>query len=465
MNPTKIWEKALNQLQPSVSYSNFRVFFENTTIASIEETTSGFNITIAAPNSFAKQSLETKHQKMIGSTLKSILDKECNLHFIVATTIPPKQSDTSQTPLFNPETGNHLKQQTKENQFRQAVLRSHLKQDNTFENFAVSPTNEVAYAGAIAVAKNPGRAYNPLFLYGDVGVGKTHLMQAVGLRVLQNDPSTTLIHCMGEQFTNEIIEAIRNKKTPEFRNRYRKAKMLLIDDIQFIAGKNTVQEEFFHTFNAIQSAGGQIILTSDRPPNEIQLLEDRLRSRFEEGLTIDIQAPNFELRTAILLIKAKQMNLALTMDVAQTIANYITSTRKLQGFLAKLQAVATLRQQSISTELALSLLQKQNMGDTIPKQRTYINPREVIEIVSKYFGVTTAALTGPRRSRPIVVPRQYAMYILKNDLNMPLTEIGRLFGGRDHTTVMHAVDKVSREVSASGEMQKEFSTIRKQIYG
>lgn len=466
MDYANIWNKTLTQLRPTISYSNFKLFFENTAIKSVEGE-KALQTTISVPNSFAKQSLEKKFANDITSSLSKVIGKPCSLRFVVdgGQVKEGKGEPANHPPLFDPQTSEFLEEKNRVNRLKKEVLRAHLKEDYTFENFAVSPTNEVAYAGAVAVAKNPGKAYNPLFLYGDVGVGKTHLMQAVGIRILQNNPDTSLVYCMGEQFTNEIIEAIRNKKTPEFRNRYRKANLLLIDDIQFIAGKNTVQEEFFHTFNAIKADGGQVILTSDRPPHEIQLLEDRLRSRFEEGLTIDIQAPNFELRTAILLIKARQMKLNLPMEAAQTIANNITSTRKLQGFLAKAQAVAMLKNQPLSGKLALELLEKQNIAETPPTQHTYINPKEVIAAVSKYFNVSTAALFGPRRSRPIVVPRQYAMYLLKNDLDIPFTEIGRMFGGRDHTTVMHAVEKVSREVSESEEMQREFSTIRKQIYG
>ncbi|NMC36578.1 chromosomal replication initiator protein DnaA [Candidatus Beckwithbacteria bacterium] len=462
MDKNKLWQETLIELKNHLSTSNIGVFFRGVFIAQTKNQDGKTIITISAPNAFSKKTIEQKHQEVLTTIFQKILKTPCDLRVNIQT---PKEADPNTPSLFSPETTNLVANQAQKNLFKEAVAKTKLKPDYTFQNFAVSPTNEVAYAGATAVAKNPGKAYNPLFLYGDVGVGKTHLMQAVGIRILEKNPNYKLLYCAGEQFTNEIIEAIRLKKTIDFRSRYSKAKLLMIDDIQFIAGKNTVQEEFFHTFNAIQGAGGQVILTSDRPPHEIKLLEDRLRSRFEEGLTIDIQAPNFELRTAILLIKAKQMKQDLPMDVAQTIASHITSTRKLQGFLIKLFAIADLKNQETSSELALQLLQKQDEYGHEPTIQNHANPKEIVEAVSKHFNIPLTTLFGPKRARPIVVPRQYAMYLLKTDLNIPLMEIGRMFGGRDHTTVMHAVEKISKEVSQSEEMQLEFSTIRKQIYG
>lgn len=380
--------------------------------------------------------------------------------------IETKNKGFNDSPLFNPETQNILERQMQGARIKRSIQKAYLNREYTFENFAVSPTNEVAFAGATAVAKTPGTTYNPFFIYGDVGVGKTHLMQAVGIRMIENNPDITMVYCIGEQFTNEIIEAIQTKKTPHFRAKYRKVGALLIDDIQFIAGKDFVQEEFFHTFNAIKAGGGQVIMTADKPPHEISLLEDRLRSRFEEGLAIDVQQPNFELRTAILLIKSKQMGLNLQMDNAQTIAQNITSTRKLEGFLKNLYAASSARGNVITREIVLDILNKRKQeGELSEEKRPFVRPREVIKVICKHYSVSETQLYGPRRSRPIVTPRQYAMYLLKSDLKLPLQEIGRIFGGRDHTTVMHAVEKVGKIVSESEVMQQEFSTLRKQIYG
>jgi chromosomal replication initiator protein len=462
IDSNQVWQNILTKAEGELSASIYEIFFKNSSLKLIEKPEE-VDVQILCQNSFIRENLKLKHHQLIERELAKTIKKKLNLDYLVKAN--EKRESKEESPLFAKETQTQVSKQVKSNLYKRSAERARLKVNNTFENFAVSPSNEVAYAAAGAVAKNPSTAYNPLFLYGDVGVGKTHLMHAIGLRILKNSPETKLVYCAGEEFTNEIIEAIRNKNTPAFRNRYRKAQALLIDDIQFIAGKNTVQEEFFHTFNAIKNTGGQVILTSDRPPHEIKLLEDRLRSRFEEGLTIDIQQPNFELRTAILLIKSEQMGKHLSMEVAQTIANHITSTRKLQGFLSKLFAIASFKNQLVTRELAIQIMGSQIDNQQIKQPQKYINPKEIVEAVAKHFNITVNALYGPRRNRPIVVPRQYAMYLLRADLDMPYVEIGRIFGGRDHSTVMHSVDKISKLVSQSEEMKMEFSTIRKQIYG
>lgn len=461
MNLTDLWNSILNQIKPDISFSHYNLYFAKTHIGDVVSNNNQQIYIIHCPNVFVQDYLIKYHKERISQLLTELLQQPIQ----IAVEIEKKSiPDKNQPELFSAETQKQVSIQQKNYQAQNTIKGANLRNTYTFENFAVSPTNEVAYAAATAVAKNPGSSYNPLFLYGDVGVGKTHLMQAIGIRVLEKNPEFKIIYCPGEHFTNEIIEAIRNKKTPQFRNKYRKVDGLLIDDIQFIAGKNTVQEEFFHTFNTIQSSGGQIILTSDRPPSEIQLLEDRLRSRFEEGLIIDIQQPNFELRTAILLIKSKQMNIDLPMDLAQEIASEITSTRLLQGFLTKLLATSTFTKESISKEMVLKML-KREYPEKTPQPKAYINPKEIIKIVSKFYDIPTSALIGPKRARPIVTPRQYAMYLLKNDLGVSYVEIGRLFGGRDHTTVMHAVEKIAGTISSSPKLQMEISTIRKEMYG
>lgn len=463
MNTNNVWQKTLDQIKNTVSFSDYNLFFLNTCISSINNDLDKNIIIISCQNYFAKQTLEKKYKKHIKRALDETMGINCTPEFIIHSKGGGQNIQTGPG-LFSQETNQILSEKEKENQLNNLIRRANLKPQNTFQNFAVSPTNEVAFAAATAVAKNPGDAYNPLFIYGDVGVGKTHLMQAIGIKLLEENPRLKLIFCPGEQFTNEIIEAIRNKKTPSFREKYRKVDVLLVDDIQFIAGKNTVQEEFFHTFNTIKAVGGQIILTSDRPPQEIKLLEDRLRSRFEEGLNIDIQQPNFELRTAILLIKSKQMGQELPLDIAQDIAQEITSTRKLQGFLTKLFAHINLRNAPISKEIVMYLLKKDLPEENRLQPMVYVSPKEVIKKISKYYDIPLQLILGPRRSKPIVVPRQYAMYLLKTDLKISYVEIGHIFGDRDHTTVMHAVDKVSQNLKKTTNLQAEISELRKQIY-
>jgi len=457
MNHQQLWQAIITQIRPDISLSHFNLYFKKTRAE--EDGNRPDTLRLVCPSLFVKDYLQRHYEGRILEIAAVIQTEVARLVFDV------EQKQAFMPDLFSVETENLITQQRETAALENAVKRANLRPNYTFESFAVSPTNEVAYAAATAVAKNPGTAYNPLFLYGDVGVGKTHLMQAIGMRLLEKRADLKLVYCPGEHFTNEIIEAIRSKRTPQFRNKYRQADALLIDDIQFIAGKNTVQEEFFHTFNAIQSMGGQVVLTSDRMPSEIQLLEDRLRSRFEEGLIIDIQQPNFELRTAILLIKAKQMKMELPMDLAQEIASSISSTRMLQGFLTSLSANTTIKNEPITRDVVLKLLKKENKDESAPKLGAYINPKELIKTMAKHYDVPVSSLLGPRRSRPIVTPRHFAMYLLKTDLGISYMEIGRIFGGRDHTTVMHAVEKVAQNINSSARLQMEISTLRKQVYG
>lgn len=502
-----IWSQALKYIQPSISPLSFNAFFKNSYIEKIREGAEEFTVGVTVPHKLARDKFE-QHKKDVEQALMDVLAAPCRLELITKDKDKPPadnlgdavedvsikrsmndasdgigrkltatasetrtvdntrnlQEDDS-TPLFAQSTQDYIQSRQLSHAFNLALKKSNINPEHTFENFAVSPTNEVAFAGATAVAKNPGITYNPFFIYGDVGVGKTHLMHATGIRILENNPATNIVYCIGEQFTNEIIEAIQTKKTPQFRNRYRKVNVLLIDDIQFIAGKDFVQEEFFHTFNAIKTAGGQVIMTADKPPHEIKFLEDRLRSRFEEGLAIDVQEPNFELRTAILLIKAKQIGMNLPMECAQQIAQHTTSTRKLEGFLKNIFAKVSVNNTPITTGLISEFLKQQGKEDVPEEKRAFIRPREMIKYICKHYNVSEQLLYGPKRARPIVTPRQYAMYLLRIDLKLSFQEIGRIFGGRDHTTVMHAVEKVSNEVNKSDIMQQEFSTLRKHIYG
>lgn len=332
-----------------------------------------------------------------------------------------------------------------------------LRKDYTFKTFAVSTTNEMAHAAATAVSNRPGTAYNPLFLYGGVGVGKTHLMHAIGSNIIHNDPNKKIIYCTGEEFTNEIVHSIQKKNTNQFKSKYRNTDVLLIDDIQFIAGKNAVQEEFFHTFNALSKQQSQIVLTSDRPPHEMTLLEDRLRSRFEAGLMIDIQVPSFELRTAILLVKSKAVGLSIPIDIAKTIASKVESARKIEGIITSIRSEVELKGKFINQELIDSLLSTE-----VVEQKHLINvsPSEIIKIVANHYKLKQTALKGKRRVKSLVIARHIAMYLLKNELNLPLVEIGRWFSGRDHTSVLHAVRKVEKDLKTNDLIKRDVSALK-----
>lgn len=458
MNKDQLWKAALGELQLTVSKTNFALWLAPTFVLKIKKVDKRRQLVeIATPNPFARETVENRYYGQIKEVLDKLTGKSNELRFVVKERV---KKEKEQGPLFE-------ERKEREEEWRQRVRKRArevgLKDEFTFQNFAVSSTNEMAYAAAQAVADDPGGAYHLLFLYGGVGVGKTHLMQAIGHKILEKDPEVLMVYCTGEEFTNEIIEAIRRKTTEAFRQKYRKAKVLLIDDVQFIGGKDTVQEEFFHTFNTIHREGGQIVMTSDRLPSEIEGLEDRLRSRFEGGLTVDIQQPNFELRTAILLIKARARGVALPMDVAQLIAANIESTRKLEGFLMRLISESRQRKEEITPEMAKALLGKINGEEGIKKRR--VEASEVLETVAEFYSLKVSQLKGPRRLKELCGPRHLAMYLLRTELEKPLEEIGKVFGGRDHTTVMHAIEKIQKELAVSEALRLDLATIRKRLYG
>ena len=324
----------------------------------------------------------------------------------------------------------------------------------------------MAYAAATAVAKNPGNAYNPLVFYGSTGVGKTHLMHAVANSVLAKKPNTKVVYCMGEEFLNEIVEAIQTKTARQFKQKYRSAQLLMVDDVQFIAGKQTAQEEFFHTFNAVHREGGQIILTSDRPPSEIAKLEDRLRSRFEGGMTVDISAPDFELRAAIINIKSRALGLAVPSDAAQLIAANITDTRAIEGFLKRLAGQSSATGAAITPDVVAQLLRlkRQEGAAPVPPGGTPVRRTaagEILEAVAAAFSIKVTALKGPKRDRPIARPRQVYMYLCRTELALTLDDIGGALGGRDHTTVLHGVETISRELSTNERLRAAVEGIKK----
>jgi chromosomal replication initiator protein len=455
MQNDRIWKTVLAELELSVSKPVFATFFSHTSLDSYEDGVA----TIGCNSRVAAQMIESRYYALV----KSILDKHTHQNSsLIFKIVAPRPTDNEAAgPLFSIPTS-----APPANSYRS----NHLRSDYVFDTFAVSTSNQMAYAAATAVAATPGTSYNPLFFYGGVGVGKTHLMQAIGNEVLRKAASTRIIYCMGEEFTNEIIDAIQTKTTRRFKEKYRSAQILLIDDIQFIAGKNTVQEEFFHTFNSIQREGGQIVLTSDRPPHEIDRIEDRLRSRFEGGLLIDVQNPDFELRCAILRIKAQQKGVDLPITIAQIVAANCEEVRQLEGLLTRLLSESQLRKIPISEELASQIVGKVtanpvlSQGSPQPASKI-VTPKQVSEAVVKRYGVSMGQLRGTKRNRPIVRPRQILMYLLRTELRLPLDEVGALVGGRDHTTVMHAVEAITNLLSTNELLRGDVSWIKKELFG
>lgn len=447
----KLWNGVLAELQLQVSKPVFMTHFAHTVLLSLQNNVA----TIGVPSSMIMQMIETRYYSLV----KSVLDHRTKENISVVFQVAPQKSKTATIgPLFEQNTEKREGQEIKI-----AARRARLGEQFTFETLAVSGTNQMAFAAASAVAKDPGKAYNPLLLYGGVGVGKTHLMQAIGHAILTNNPDFRVVFCMGDEFTNEIIDGIRNKSTSAFKQKYRSAQLLLVDDIQFIAGKQAVQEEFFHTFNALQREGGQIVLTSDRPPSEIARLEDRLRSRFEAGLIIDVPAPDFELRAAITSIKAELFHLKIPADIAQLIAGNITQVRAIEGFLRKLKNELSIKKVPLTAELVSGLF-----GAVTKEQKTVtrqISPTQVIEKVAAHFSLKKPVLRAAVRSRIIVRPRQIAMYLCKTKLGITYDEIGEILGGRDHTTVMHGVEAITNLLPIDEQLRVDVEGITKQLWG
>jgi chromosomal replication initiator protein len=455
LNKTQIWKDSLESIKISVSPAIFSTWFSQTHISEINKENSRFIVQIGCNSPFVKSTLENRYFGLVQDTLSKTLEMPCDLTFIVKQN-PNKEKQNNKeviSPLFASKIEN-------EEEMINSFKHSRIKPGFTFENFAVSSSNQMAWAAAEAVSKNPGSAYNPLFVWGGVGVGKTHLMNAIGVSILRKKPDAKIHFCTGEDFTNDIVEGIRNKSTQSFRNKYRKLDVLFIDDIQFIAGKDAVQEEFFHTFNAVTGAGGQVILTSDRPPHEISKLEERLRSRFEAGLIVDIAKPDFELRCAITQIKAKEKGIDISMEIVQLIAGNVEAARKIEGFLIRLMTESNIRKTEITEEFVLSLLGK---GVEPNNQVFKTNPNDLINSVAEYFSLGKRQLLGESRARPISLPRQILMYLLRTQYNLPLEEVGRLIGGRDHTTVMHAVDKITNLVSTDVKIREDILGIKNNL--
>jgi chromosomal replication initiator protein len=453
-NNEKVWSDVLENIKVSVSPAIYTTWFAQTHLSSVIKQGDRFVCEVGCNSSFVRSTIEGRYFGLVQENLQKALGSSCDLLFIVKENPNKKVAEVNSTPLFS----NNIT--SKSEDVINAIQRVGIRQSFTFQNFAVSSSNQMAWAAAEAVSNDLGQAYNPLFLWGGVGVGKTHLMSAVGHKALQLDSSTNIICCTGEQFTNDIVEGIRNKSTQNFRNKYRKVKLLLIDDIQFIAGKDAVQEEFFHTFNALVAAGSQIILTSDRPPSEISKLEERLRSRFEAGLIVDIAPPDFELRCAITQIKIKEKGLNLPMDIVQLIAGNLESARKIEGFLIKASSEANIKRTDITKDLVETLLGKRDGGEV---QNLRVNPNDLISAVGKYYSLGKRSLLGSSRSRPVARPRQILMYLLRTELQLPLEEVGRLIGNRDHTTVMHAVEKITNLASSDVNIREDIRGIKNNI--
>ncbi|MEW9125124.1 MAG: chromosomal replication initiator protein DnaA [Thermotaleaceae bacterium] len=440
-NLHEMWEKSLNLIKTELTEVSF-----NTWLKPIEPMSINGNIIIlAVANDFSKGILEARYASLIINALKQITTMEYRLEFIVPGT--EKYMKYSQT-----------SHQTKNTDTFDTL---NLNPKYVFDTFVIGNSNRFAHAASLAVAEAPAKAYNPLFIYGGVGLGKTHLMHAIGHYILSQNPNAKVVYVSSEKFTNELINSIRDDKNVEFRNKYRNVDVLLVDDIQFIAGKERTQEEFFHTFNALHEANKQIIISSDRPPKEIPTLEDRLRSRFEWGLITDIQPPDLETRIAILRKKAEVEGIDVPNEVMLHIAKKIQSNiRELEGALIRIVAYSSLTNKEVTVELASEALK-----DIISSKPKQITVPLIKEVVSEHCSIKLDDFNSKRRTRSISYPRQMAMYLCRELTDLSLPKIGDEFGGRDHTTVIHAHEKITKDLENDSDLKIKIENMIKDIKG
>lgn len=443
----EIWIKFTDKFKESVSEKVFDVWINP--IMPLEVTDTYYKV--AVQNNFFKKVIEEKYAKTIESILSSIMEK--NITLIIDTIeesegkqiIPEiKPAEEPMRPLFKAEREDEINE-------------SNLNPKYVFENYVMGNSNRFAYAAALAVANNPASTYNPLFLYGGVGLGKTHLMHAIGNRIKQNDPTMKVLYISSENFTNEIINSIYNKNTEAFRKKYRNIDCLIIDDIQFLKGKEQTQVEFFHTFNDLRDSNKQIIISSDRLPKEIETLEDRMRSRFESGLIADIQPPDLETRMAILRQKAVNDKIELPNEVLTLLATSITSNiREIEGVYTKVVAYSSLMNVPVTLDITKKILD--DMGNIVQvKQITF---ESITQAVAEHYHIKVDELFNKKRTQNIAYPRQIAMYLCRELADMSYPRIGELFGGRDHTTVIHAYEKISNKSKIDSKLQNDLNALK-----
>jgi len=451
MNAEQAWQSVLGQLQMEMPRASFDTWVRDTKPVSYNEGT----LTIGVHNAYARDWLESRLASTVNRLLVGILNSTVDVHFVVHGNENERIPDESASSA--PESSDHTPMVAVE-AYESHSRNSSMNPRYVFDTFVVGSGNRLAHAACLAVAEKPARAYNPLFLYGGVGLGKTHLLHAIGnacqvrgLRVL---------YVSSEEFTNDLITAIRTHTTQAFREKYRSMDVLLVDDIQFIAGKESTQEEFFHTFNTLHGQDKQIIVSSDRPPKALVTLEERLRSRFEWGLTADIQPPDLETRLAILRTKAERTGRSVPNEVLELIAERVQSNiRELEGALNRILAFADLSGSSLTPNLV-----EMALADLLP-QRSDVEPEKIIELVAREWQTTVDALLGRDRSHKIAQPRQVAMYLLRKETDASLPQIGEALGGRDHTTVMYAIEKISNEIETKTDLRKRVVSVKQQLYG
>ncbi len=444
-----VWKTTLGELEVDLGKANFGLYFKNSDLLSLENGVAKIGFSNQA---VAKQADQRYYSAIQTALQKATKTEKLSLIFEVIekpATSPPAGEAGNQTmgPLFE------TPKQDQES-VREAIIKAGLRPDFILEEFCVSTSNQLAFAAAQAVVQKPGKNYNPLFIWGGSGIGKTHLMQAVGHEIIRQKAGDRVVYVTAEQFTNEIIDGIRTKNTKDFKNKYRSAKALLVDDIQFIAGKDRAQEEFFHTFNAITQNGGQVVLTSDTKPSEIKFIEDRLRSRFEGGMVADISEPDHELKTAICMLKARKRGIELSTSTAAALVDSVDNIRSLEGALQRLITEAEVSKKPIDEILISSL----------PKKPAIIDSRQILDAVCQYYNLPIKLIKSEKRDKPISEPRQIIMYLLRQNTRMTNSEIASYLERKDHTTILHGVKKIANLLSTNAQIKKDIDKIQEVIH-
>lgn len=457
MDLKEAWENVLGELEVELSRANFTTWFKDTFIDSYSKES---EVVIGVPTNFTKKWLEKKYKSALKKSLSKNLPEVKNIDFVIKEKKIEKNKQEKKKEIEVDKTEIRKSRMAEPKTVNPSKTPVGLNKNYLFKNFVVGESNKLAHAACRAIVKSPGDSYNPLFIYGGVGLGKTHLMHAVGNLIVNRDPEKEVLYITCETFTSHFIDVVKNGGAKQFKNKYRNLDILLMDDIQFITGKEKTQEEFFHTFNALYQENKQIIISSDRQPKEIPLLEDRLRSRFESGMIADIGKPDVETRIAIISKKLDQKNCQLPNNIIEYIAqNVHHSIRELEGAVNRLIAYSDLRGEKITLESTKEILEA-ILTDTEKR----LNPDKVIKEISSFFEVKKKDLLGKRRFKELVVPRQLAMYILRHELNLSFPQIAEVLNKKDHTTIIYGCDKIEKELQKNDRLKKEFNVVKEKIY-
>ncbi|AKM82257.1 TPA: chromosomal replication initiator protein DnaA [Candidatus Berkelbacteria bacterium] len=457
LDEKETWQAALGELEVVFSKANYSTWFKDTFVLEIAED----EITVGVPNAFTKEWLENKYHPQIFEVLKKIHPNLKNATYAVATNSArqaPKIDSADNSDINLKPTQSYTPTQIPVADKPQPAF--NLNAHYSFDNYVVGNSNRLAMATAQAVAANPGTAYNPLFIYGGVGLGKTHLVQAIGNEIIAKSPKKKIVYVSCEKFTNDFIASISDKKTNEFKKMYRDADVLMVDDIQFMAGKEGTQEEFFHTFNALHQANRQIVITSDRVPKAIPQLTDRLSSRFGMGMVADIQPPNLEMRQAILRNKCAEKQCSLTDDVIDYIAQNIESNiRELEGAITRILTYSQMNDVLPSLAITTKALE-----DIISNKNKIISVEKMLQMTADFFNITTVDLISAKRNKELVRPRQIVMYLMRHEMSLSYPKIGQHLNKKDHTTVIHGVEKIEKEIARDVELHKELTALKEKMH-